>query len=73
MSMEVFLVNEAFAAFFFLAFGVWSLLVFLERVEMFEELGSLGWNGIVEGNVDVKATWSLESIIKSVGVIRGSE
>ena len=73
MGIEVFLIDEAFAAVFFLAFGVWGLLVFLERVEMFEELGSLGWNGIVEGNVDVKSTWSLESIIKSVGVIRGSE
>jgi hypothetical protein len=73
MSIEVFLVIEAFVASFFLAFGIWGLLVFLERVKMFEKVGSLGWNGIVKGNVDVESARSFESIIKSVGVICGSE
>jgi len=73
MGIEILLIDEAFAAFFFLAFGVWGLLVFLERVEMLEKVGSLSWNGIVKGNVDVESTWSLKSIIKSVGVICGSE
>jgi hypothetical protein len=69
MSIEVFLINEAFVASFLLAFGVWGPLVFLERVEMFEELGRLGSAGIVKGDVNVESTWSLESIIESVGMI----
>jgi hypothetical protein len=73
MGIEIFLINEAFAAFFFLAFGVWGLLVFLERVEVFEKVGSLGWTGIVKGNVDVESARSLEGIVKPVGVVCGSE
>ena len=73
MDIEVFLVDEAYVACFFLAFEIWDFLVFLERVEMFEEVGSLSWAGIVQRNVDVEAAWSLESIIKSVGVICRSE
>jgi len=67
--IEVFLVNEAFVASFFSILVILRLLVFLERVEMFEKLSSLSWNGIVQGNVDVESTWALESIIKSVGMI----
>jgi hypothetical protein len=69
MGVEVFLINEAFAAFFFLAFEILDFLVFFERVEMFEELGRLGWIGIVKGDVNVESAWSLESIIESVGII----
>jgi hypothetical protein len=73
MSIEIFLVDEAFVASFFLPLDILGFLVFFERVEMFEKVGSLGWNGIVKGNVDVESARSLESIIKSVGVICGSE
>ena len=73
MSIEVFLINEAFVAFFFLAFGLWGLLVFLERVEMFEKVGGLGWTGIVKGNMDIESARSLEGIVESVGVVCGSE
>jgi len=73
MGIEVFLVDEAFVACFFLAFEIWDFLVFLKRVEMFEKVGSLSWAGIVQRNVDVESPWSLESIIKSVWIICGGE
>jgi hypothetical protein len=73
MGVEIFLIDEAFATSYLLILDNLGFLVFFERVEMFGELGSLGWNGIVEGNVDVESARSLESIIKSVGVICGSE
>jgi hypothetical protein len=73
MGFEIFLINEAFAASFLFMLDVLGFLIFLERVEMFEKVGSLGWHGIVQRNVDVESAWSLESIIKSVRIIRGSE
>jgi hypothetical protein len=69
MGFEIFLINEAFVASFLLAIESLSLLVFLERVEMFEKVGSLGWTGIVKGNMDIKSAWSLEGIVKPVGVV----
>jgi len=47
MSIKVFLISEAFVARFLLSVDVLRLLVFLERVEMSEKLGSLGRSGIV--------------------------
>lgn len=47
MNIKVFLINEASAACYLLILEVSRLLVFLERVEMSEKLGSLGRNGIV--------------------------
>jgi len=73
MNIKVFLINEAFAACFLLILEVSRLLVFLERVEMSEKLGSLGRNGIVERDVYIESTWSLESIIESVRVVCRSE
>ena len=73
MSIKVFLISEAFVACFLLSVDVLRLLVFLERVEMLEKLGSLGRNGIVERDVYIESTWSLESIIESVRVVCRSE
>jgi len=73
MSIKVFLISEAFVARFLLSVDVLRLLVFLERVEMSEKLGSLGRNGIVERDVYIESTWSLESIIESVRVVCRSE
>jgi hypothetical protein len=47
MGIEVFLVGKAFGVSFLLVSGFLRLLVLLKWVEMLEELGSLGWYGIV--------------------------
>jgi hypothetical protein len=73
MGIEVFLVGKAFGVSFLLVSGFLRLLVFLKWVEMLEELGSLGWYGIVQGYMDIESTRSLERIIESVGVVGGSK